>query len=84
MTINVLVTDWGEFNCPPDLEKLWDAAPKVVQEYINEDGEPSQRIIPDRTTAAGSAFYAREREILSAVNVIYSTETMEVVNVNSA
>lgn len=79
-TVDVLVSEWGMFDSPPDLAGLWRAAPKILVDYINEDGEPAQREIVDRTTSKGSAYYAREREVLNAISVIFATGTMDVVN----
>lgn len=79
-TVDILSTDWGYFNCPPDLMELWKKAPKIRVEYIDEDGHPNSREIVDQTTAAGSAALARERELLNAINLIFGTGVLDVVN----
>lgn len=80
-TRNVLVSEWGEFNCPPDLVKLHDKAPKRTVEYEFE-GETHSRTEPDPTTPGGSAYCARERELLNAISLIFATGTMEVCNID--
>jgi hypothetical protein len=81
-TVDFLVSEWGHFRAPPDLMKLWNAAPKRTVEYEFE-GENHIRTEPDPTTAKGSAFCARERALLDAISLIFATGTMEVVNVET-
>lgn len=67
-----LATDWGSFNCPPELLKLSAMAPKITID---------DRQVPDQTTWQGGNYYSIEREILHAINIIHRTGTMKVVNV---
>jgi hypothetical protein len=37
-TVDVLVSEWGMFDCPADLVELRAKAPKMLVQYENEDG----------------------------------------------
>lgn len=79
-TINLLSTDWGAFECPADLAKLWADAKKTRISRAYPAPLPKVLVeIPDRAHPSGKRYYNREKEILDAVNVIMTTGTMDVV-----
>lgn len=72
--VTLLSTAWGDWPCPPDLIKLRDAAPKRMLFYESYwECEEGYREVPDESTTAGSAYYARERELVKAIATIEAT-----------
>jgi hypothetical protein len=81
--VTLLVTNWGSWPCPPDLIKLHDAAPKRMLFYENYWAWPCCREIPDESTTAGKAYYARERELVKAIDIVEATGNLCVQTVQS-
>jgi hypothetical protein len=74
-----LNSPFGMWRAPADLVALWNDAPKVtVTQWI--DGPCTSRDVPDADTKAGRAYYEREGELLCAIQVICSTDSMDVVS----
>lgn len=82
--IDLLVSVWGEWRAPEDLMELFDSSPKITMHYINDDGEKYSKEMPDQTSVVGSKYYARERELLWAIEIIESSGTMRITNANNA
>lgn len=64
---HTLVTPWGEWSIPEDLLLLEKNAPKI---HLG-DGD-NVRLVPYPYTKAGKTYYARERELLRAIDIIES------------
>ena len=78
--VDLLITDWGQFECPPDLAVLWDLAKKKKATMTFPAPHPEIiSEVPDWDHPSGQSYYRREKEILDAVNVIMATGTMVVV-----
>ena len=71
-TIAVFSTDFCDIDCPPELKKLWEAAPKKKYRVSDWDGGNYWTELPDRKTPSGKAYYDLEKQINEAIGVLWA------------
>lgn len=65
-------TDFGLYPWPPELDRLWKAAPKRTLVLTHpETDEPYEVTVADNRTAKGRAFNTYEHKLYKAIETLY-------------